>query len=72
MSVSGESEARGRPSLYDAVSAATTNIRTRVRIGVEGISSDRLIELVRWVEAHAPGTCTIRNGKVGPAEIEVR
>lgn len=72
VSVSGEGDARGMLGLDETVSAAMTNIRTRVRIGAEGISSDRLVELVRWAEAHAPVTCTMRNGEVGPAEIEVR
>ena len=72
VSVSGEGDARGMLGLDETVSAAMTNIRTRVRIGAEGISSDRLVELVRWAEAHALVTCAMRNGEVGPAEIEVR
>ena len=72
VSVSGEGDARGMLGLDETVSAAMTNIRTRVRIGAEGISSDRLVELVRWAEAHAPVTCAMRNSEVGPAEIEVR
>ena len=72
VSVSGEGDARGLLGLDEAVSAAMTGLRTRVRIGAEGIPGARLIELVRWAEAHAPVTCTVQNGEVGAAEIEVR
>lgn len=72
VSVSADSDARGMLGLDETVSAAMTGLRTRVTISAEGIPGDRLIELVRWAEAHAPVTCTVCSGEVGAAEIEVR
>ncbi|MCO6416177.1 OsmC family protein [Siccirubricoccus sp. KC 17139] len=72
VSVTSGGDARGMLGLDEAVSAAMTDLRTRVRIGAEGVPDDTLVELVRWAEAHAPVTCTIRGGGIQPVGIELR
>jgi uncharacterized OsmC-like protein len=71
VTVESESDNRGLLGLDERVSAGLHTLRTRVRIGAEGASSQQLEEIVRWADTHSPVGCTVRQPLSQSLEIEV-
>jgi len=70
VSVHARADARGWLGMGD-VSAAHSELRMHVRVGAEGLSAQRLRELVEWCEAHSAVSCTVRADPKIDLDIEV-
>lgn len=54
VTVSSRSDDRGLLQMDDAIPPGPLNVRVQVRIGGQGVSRERLHELVAWTERHSP------------------
>lgn len=71
VTVESESDNRGLLGLDERISAGLHTLRTRVRIGAEGVSAQQLEEIVRWADAHSPVGCTMRQPPSQTIEVEI-
>jgi uncharacterized OsmC-like protein len=71
VTVDSESDDRGLLGMDDAVPAGVLNMCVRVRIGANGITPERLRQLVEWTEAHSPVGDTIRRAVPLKTKIEI-
>lgn len=69
VTVESESDDRGMLGVGDEVPAGPLHIRTHYRIGAENADSERLHELVEWVDEHSWVADIPR--RVVPSEVEV-
>ena len=52
--VDSMSDDRGMLGIDDSKPAGPLNMKTSIRIGAEGVSADKLQEIVSWAEKHSP------------------
>ena len=71
VTVDSESDNRGWLGLDEQITAGSTAMRTRVKIGAEGATQEQLQELVTWADLHSPVACTVRKSPAYSLEIEV-
>ena len=71
VTVEGEGDNRGMLGLDDSISAGHSALRTNVRIGAQGATSEQLKELVQWASAHSPVGCTVDNGPTNTLRVDV-
>jgi hypothetical protein len=57
--------------MNDSVPAGPLNIRTRVRIGAEGVPPEKLREIVDWADHHSPVADAVKRAVPGTLDIEV-
>ena len=69
VTVDGESDDRGLLGMDDSIPAGPLSVRTRVRIGADGVAPDRLREIVEWAEAHSPVADAV--GRAVPKKVEI-
>ena len=53
VSIDTESDTRGIFGIQESITVGPLNMRTRVRIGAEGVSEEKLHEIVKWNEKHS-------------------
>jgi uncharacterized OsmC-like protein len=53
VSIYSESDTRGIFGFDESIKAGPLNMRTRVRIGAEGVPEEKLHEIVKWNEKHS-------------------
>ena len=53
VSIDTESDTRGIFGIQESIKVGPLNMRTRVRIGAEGVSEEKLHEIVKWNEKHS-------------------
>lgn len=71
VTVDSESDDRGLLGMDDRIPPGPLHVRTRLRIGAEGVPPERLRELVEWAEAHSPLADAIRRAVPSRTEVEV-
>jgi len=71
VTVDSESDDRGLLGMDDTISAGPLGVRTRVRIGADGVAPARLREIVEWAEAHSPVGDAIRRAILSKVEVEI-
>lgn len=69
--VDSVSDDRGLLGMDDAIPAGPLSMRVRVRIGANGVASERLHEIVEWAEAHSPVGDATRRAIPSTTEIEI-
>jgi uncharacterized OsmC-like protein len=70
VTVESDSDLRGLLGTDDSVSAGFSALRTRVRIGADGVSRDQVKTLIDWSDAHSPVCCTVRHPPVNAIEVD--
>jgi len=70
VTVFSEVDYRGMLGIGDAVAPGMTNLRSKVLIHSPDAPTDRLVEIVRWGEAHSPVACTIKAAHLSEAIVE--
>ena len=53
VSIDTESDTRGIFGIQESIKVGPLNMRTRVHIGAEGVSEEKLHEIVKWNEKHS-------------------
>ncbi len=71
VTVDSESDDRGLLGMVEAVPAGPLSIRTRIRIGADGVEPERLREIAQWAEAHSPVGDAINRAVPMKVEVEV-
>lgn len=71
VTVDSESDDRGLLGLDDKVHAGPLNMRTRIQIGGEGASEEKLREIVKWAEIHSPVADAICRAVPSKTEVEI-
>jgi uncharacterized OsmC-like protein len=71
VTVESESDDRGLLGMDDAIPAGALTMRTRVRIGAQGVTPERLREIVAWAEVHSPVGDAIRRPVPCQTEVEI-
>jgi uncharacterized OsmC-like protein len=71
VTVDSESDDRGLLGMDDAIPAGPLSMRTRVRIGADGVKSERLQEIVTWAEAHSPVGDVVRRAVSSSTEVTI-
>jgi uncharacterized OsmC-like protein len=71
VTVTSESDDRGFLGMDDSLPAGPLQARTQVRIGAEGVSPDRLREIVEWAERHSPVSDALRRAVPTTVDIEI-
>lgn len=71
VTVDSESDDRGLLGMDDAIPAGPLSVRTRIRIGADGVEPERLREIVQWAEAHSPVGDAINRAVPMKVEVEV-
>lgn len=70
VTVDSDSDARGLLDEGGAECAGPLAVRIRVRIAADGVSADRLREIVDWAERHSPVGDSLRRSVPTTMEIE--
>lgn len=70
--VDSESDDRGILGMDDSIPAGPLNMRTRIRIGAEGVEPEHLREIIEWAEAHSPVADAIRRAVPMKTEVEIK
>ena len=52
VSIDTESDTRGIFGIEESIKAGPLNMKTRVRISAEGVSEEKLQEIVKWNDKH--------------------
>src|SRR3990172_7092209 len=68
VTVDSESDDRGLLGMDDTISAGPLSMRTRVRIGANGVTPEHLREIVEWAEAHSPVGDAVRRTVLSKTE----
>jgi uncharacterized OsmC-like protein len=71
VTVESESDDRGLLGMDAAIPAGPLSVRTRIRIGADGIEPERLREIVQWAEAHSPVGDAIKRAVPSKTEVEI-
>jgi uncharacterized OsmC-like protein len=71
VTVESESDDRGFLGMDDAIPAGPLSVRTRIRIGADGVEPERLREIVHWAEAHSPVGDALTRAVPMKVEVEV-
>jgi len=71
VTVDSESDDRGLLGMDDTIPAGALSMRTRVRIGANGVTPERLREIVEWAEAHSPVGDVVRRAVPSKTEVEI-
>lgn len=71
VTVDSESDDRGLLGMDEAIPAGPLSIRTRIRIGADGVEPERLGEIVQWAEAHSPVGDAINRAVPMKVEVEI-
>lgn len=71
VTVESESDDRGFLGMDDAIPAGPLSVRTRIRIGAEGVEPDRLREMVHWAEAHSPVGNALKRAIPSQTEVDI-
>ena len=71
VTVDSESDDRGLLGLDEEIPAGPFHMRTRIRIGAEGVSAEQLQAIVEWAELHSPVADAISRAVPNSVEIEI-
>lgn len=71
VTVDSESDDRGLLGMDDTIPAGALSMRTRVRIKANGVTPERLREIVTWAEAHSPVGDVVRRAVASKTEVEI-
>ncbi len=71
VTVDSESDDRGLLGMDDTIPAGALSMRTRVRIGANGVTPEQLREIVEWAEAHSPVGDVVRRAVPSKTEVEI-
>ena len=71
VTVDSESDDRGLLGMDDTIAAGPLSVRTRIRIGAEGIVPERLQEIVNGAQAHCPVADAIQRAVPSKTEVEI-
>jgi uncharacterized OsmC-like protein len=71
VTVESESDDRGFLGMDETIAAGPLSVRTRIRIGADGIAPERLREIVHWAEAHSPVADAIQRAVPSKTEVEI-
>ena len=71
VTIESSSDNRGMLGLDDRISAGLSEIACRVKIGADGVSAEKLRELVEWGDRHSPMACTARGTPSFSLAVEV-
>lgn len=70
VTVDSESDDRGLLGMDDSVPAGPLSSRIRVRVAAEGVSAERLREIVEWADHHSPVSDAVRRAVPTTVEVE--
>lgn len=71
VTVDSESDDRGLVGLGNDIPAGPLSVRTRIRIGGEGVEPELLHEIVIWAAAHSPVADAIRRAVQTDVEVDI-
>ena len=71
VTVDSESDDRGLLGMDEAIPAGPLSIRTRIRIGADGVEPERLREIVQWAETHSPVGDAVNRAVPMKVEVEI-
>lgn len=71
VTVDSESDDRGLLGMDDKIQAGPLSMRTRIQIGAEGVSEEKLRGIVRWAELHSPVADAICRAVPSRTEVEI-
>jgi uncharacterized OsmC-like protein len=71
VTVDSESDDRGLLGMDDTIPAGALSMRTRVLIGANRVTPERLREIVEWAEAHSPVGDVVRRAVPSRTEVEI-
>jgi uncharacterized OsmC-like protein len=71
VTVDSESDDRGLLGMDGTISAGPLSMRTRVRIGAQGVAAKDLRDIVEWAEAHSPVGDALRRAVPSRTEVEI-
>jgi uncharacterized OsmC-like protein len=71
VTVTSESDDRGFLGMDDSLPAGPLQARTHVRLGAEGVSPDKLREIVEWAEMHSPVSDALRRAVPTTVDVEI-
>ncbi len=71
VTVESESDDRGLLGMDNTIAAGPLSVRTRIRIGADGIAPERLREIVNWAQAHSPVANAIHRAVPSKTEVEI-
>jgi uncharacterized OsmC-like protein len=71
VTVESDSDNRGLLGVGEEAPAGPLQVRVHVRLGAEGVSRERLLELVAWAERHSPVGDEVRRAIPTSVEVEV-
>lgn len=71
VTVDSESDDQGLFGMDDTIPAGPLSVRTRIRIGADGVEAERLREIVQWAEAHSPVGDALNRAVPMKVEVEV-
>lgn len=71
VSVDSQSDDRGLLGMDDSIPAGPLSARVSVRIAADGVSEERLRQLVEWADRHSPVTDCVRRAVPTNVEVDV-
>lgn len=71
VTVDSESDDRGLLGMDDTIPAGPFSVRTRIRIGAQGVEPERLREIIQWAQAHSPVADTIQRAVPATTEVDI-
>ncbi len=71
VTVDSESDDRGLLGIDDKIPAGPLSMRTRIQIGAEGVSEEKLRGIVKWAELHSPVADAICRAVQSKTEVEI-
>ena len=71
VTVDSESDDRGLLGMDDKIPAGPLSMRTRIQIGAESVSEEKLRGIVKWAELHSPVSDAICRAVQSKTEVEI-
>ncbi len=71
VTVDSESDDRGLLGLDEEIPAGPYHVRTRIRIGAEGVSEEQLRSIIEWAEIHSPVADAISRAVPSAIDVEI-
>ena len=71
VTVDSESDDQGLLGMDDAVPAGPLSTRIRVKVAAEGVSPERLREIVEWADRHSPVSDAVQRAVPTTVEVEI-
>ncbi len=71
VTVDSESDDQGLLGMDDAVPAGPLSTRIRVKVAAEGVSPERLREIVEWADRHSPVSDAVQRAVPTTVDVEI-